>query len=774
MTICPGMILSLRSLPAKSDRMIGIDACIRWICAALLALAPFALSGIMGCRSVVEVPMQLAELTQPDSDHAKPSASQAGTAAQFEQPNEQEILSAEKVLSATVQKVEENQLRPKRLDSRGWFLDSGTPIYLARQLHQNRWRHRSLEEMLDPSSSTHSVLEAGTHSEDPEVQATALVGLVRSGTTDRDEALADLIEDPQVAPTTKAALLEALSDSELIDDLFARREELIAAMKLEDKAAETQLRCQFWITLASSVPSVRSDERFSAYFADEPSTVQATILDLMLSDPTTEVPTPVQGRFQHLSPEVMSRIDLWHPYLRTLAPIDVLEEYIRSPEFTIRESAIIGLGREGSPSAHALLLNISDSQPSLVQAAAVTAWGLMPQHDEWPRLAKATSWRVRLAVAKWIPLTPRNQATIKKLQTDKSHQVAQAMLARTATPGVPTTEERTAPSLEVAEVEVVELSEREAVAFLKKIEQAQRDEDQAARMQARQELLLAPAKVLAAVDQAAPQLASYDNTYLFGVLLPQCDPAYQRLHEATTGSPQLTLIALRELERRSQQSELPELILWRIGHKAERFSSVDWQAIMAMIKDDDRPAASKLVRRSLASDDPVVRVSACEHVARHPIPDVTLTLEDSLQHEASAVRVAAIHALSKVDGARHIEQFISMLLDREIEVQLAAAEALDAQNDPRGIQHIQRMTYSSSREIRLRATQAIAARRSKADIPELIRLLDDDTSIRVAALDGLSQLVTAEQNPPHNDAQVSLEAKCASWKNWFDRQSLMR
>lgn len=754
--------------------MIGTHACTRWICAALLALSPFAVGGIAGCRSVVDAPLELADLTPASDPQGTSVVALEATEEPLGEPQEQEILSAEKILAATVQKVDENELRPKHLNSRGWFLDGGMPVYLARQLHQNRWRHRSLEEMLDPSSSARTVLEAGANSDDIEVQATALIGLVRSGVTDRDEDLAELIEDPQLAPTTKAALLEALSDSELIDDLFARREKLIAAMKLDDKAAETQLRQQFWVTLASSVDSVRSDDRFSAQFVEETPEVQSTILDLMLSDPTAEIPAPVKARFKHLTPEVMSRIDLWRPYLRTLAPIDLLEKYVRSPEFSIRQSAIIGLGRDGSSSAHALLLNISDSQPSLVQAAAVTAWGLMPQHDEWPRLVKAPSWRVRLAVAQWIPLTPRNQALVEKLQDDKSHQVAQAMLARTKAPEVSETEERTAPPLEVAEVEEVELSEQEAVAILHTIEQAQRDEEPAARTQARQELLLAPAEVLAAVDHAALQLASYDNTYLFDVLLPQCDPAYQRLHEATTGSPQLTLIALRELVQRSQKSELPALILWRLSHKAERFSSVDWQAIMAIVENDDRPAASKLVRRALGSTDPVVRVSACEHVARYPISDVTLTLKDSLQHESAAVRVAAIHALSQVDGARHIQQFIALLLDREIEVQLAAAAALDAQNDPRGIQHIQRMTYSSSRETRLRATQAIVARHSQSDIAELVRLLDDDTSIRLAALEGLSQLVPTEQNPPHNDAQVSLEVQCASWKNWFDRQSLTR
>ena len=250
--------------------MIGTHACTRWICAALLALAPFALGGIVGCRSVVDAPLELAELTQETDDPTTSSGALETRPVPQEEPNDQEILSAEKVLSATVQKVEENELRPKHLDSRGWFLDGGMPVYLARQLHKNRWRHRSLEEMLDPSTSARSVLEAGTRSEDIEVQATALIGLVRSGVTDRDDDLAELIEDPEVAPTTKAALLEALSDSKLIDDLFARREKLIAAMKLKDEAAETHLRRQFWVTLASSVSSVRSDDRFADQFVEEP------------------------------------------------------------------------------------------------------------------------------------------------------------------------------------------------------------------------------------------------------------------------------------------------------------------------------------------------------------------------------------------------------------------------------------------------------------------------------------------------------------------------
>ncbi|PQO41706.1 HEAT repeat domain-containing protein [Blastopirellula marina] len=750
--------------------MFRFYARIQSVAAVLLALLCLIAGGSPGCRSVVEAPGELAELTTLSAPPTQTTTAEVATATTAA-ANRHDIESAEEALSASVVRHQQNSFRPQRVHSRGWYLDTSVPLYVACQNGKSRWHHRALESLLDEPDSSHDILRAGTESDDPEIEATAWIGLARSGVDVDQVNLAQLVRDPEVAATTKGALLATITDTDLINQIFDERENLISQTETKDQFTEGQLREQFWFTLASTVPSVRSDERFTEDFAEQTAEIQQTLLDLMLADSTCEVPQSVTDRFAHLSPEVMRRVNLWHSYLRTVAPIDVLSEMMRSPDFSTRESATIGLGREGSQAAEAHLLNLSENEPTLIRTAAVVAWGLMPQHDEWPQLAQDTSWRVRQAVAQWIPLTSRNLETIKKLEKDNSHLVRQAMLARTSTPTQPTTERTPPPETKVPEADKVELDSDEVVALLDQIDQAQHATDQAVRMQAREQLLLAPANVLAAVDQVAKPLASYENDFLFQVLLPQCDPAFQRLQEATSGSSHMTLVALRELERRSQQAPLPELIVWRLSQHAQHFTAPDWQTLMAAISQDDRPATESLVRRALGHDDPLVRTRACEHVARFPLPDVVLPLEDSLEHESPEVRAAAATALSKIDGPNHHETFVALLLDRDVDVQLAAAQALDAAGDSRGIQHIYRMTYSSSRETRLKGTQAIAARQNFDDIPALIRILDDETSIRLAAVEGLSTMVPEEDNPPPKNAVMSLDAQCAAWKNWFDRQS---
>ncbi|WP_158545426.1 HEAT repeat domain-containing protein [Bremerella cremea] len=731
------------------------------------------LGGITGCRTVVDAQQELAELTDLSPLQVQ-STAPAAEVRPKSSASPKTIEAAEAALSSSVIQNDPKAIRPQRVDSRGWYLDSSVPLYLAFHLREPRWHHRALESLLDQPISSQEVLEAGTESLDPEIKATAWIGLVRSGAEVQDADLAELIQNPQVTATTKGALLEAITDTTIISQLFAERDNLIADTELKDDFSGQQLQEQFWYSLATTVPSVRSDERFTADFIEQPAEIQQTLLDLMLTDSTSEVPASVTQRFENLSPEVLRRVNLWHSYLRTVAPIDVLSDASRSPNFSTRENATIGLGREGSHAAEALLLDVSDSAPTLLQTAAIVAWGLMPQHEEWPRLAETTSWRVRLAIAQWIPLTSRNLETIQKLKEDNSHLVRQAMLARSTTPAEPVVERKPPAKPKPLLKKEMDLSPEEVVGLLDQIDQAEHATDAAARTTAREQLLLAPDKVLAAVDQVARTLVQYENDYLFEVLLPQCDPAFLRLQEATQGSSQMTLIALRDLELRSEQAPLPELILWRLGQHTHRFNSLDWQTIMGIVKQDKRPATESLVRQAIGHDDPLVRMRACEHVTQFPLPDVVHPLEDSLEHESPDVRCAAIRALSKLDGPNHREMFVTMLLDREVDVQLAAAQALDEANDPRGVQHIYRMTYSSSRETRLKGARAIAARQNQVDLPELIRLLDDETSIRKAALEGLSSLVPAENNPPPKNTVISLEAQSIAWKNWFDRQSLKR
>lgn len=739
---------------------------------ALLACLILLVAGTAGCRTVVDAPRELAELTNTESSdrqsQAEPVSVERAPATQHD------IKSAEEALSSTVVQHEQDAIRPKRVDSRGWFLDSSVPLYLAYHLGKPRWHHRALENLLDQPVSTNDILSAGAQSEDLEIRATALIGLARTGEVGQDGEIAQLVRNPKVNATTKGALLEAIADVELIIELFEERDNLIEKTSAKDKFSERQLREQFWFELASTVPSVRSDERFTKNFLDHPPEIQQTILDLMLSDTTCAVPDSVTNRFNHLTPVVMRRIDLWHGYLRTVAAIDVLAESVRSADFTTRESATIGLGREGSRSAEALLLNISENDATLTQVAAVVAWGLMPRHEEWPRLVESKSWRVRLAAAQWIPLTSRNLASVKKLEKDSSHLVRQAILDRTSTPAEQPSERKPAEQPHLPKQEKVVLTSDEVVALLDQIDQAEHAAEPADRTQARQQLLLSPAKVLAAVDQVAKPLSSYENNFLFDVLLPQCDPSFQRLQEATTGSSHMTMIALRELQRRSEQAPLPELVIWRLGQHCERFTPLDWQTLMATIENDNRPATESLVRRALGHGDPMVRARACDHVCQFPLPDVISPLEDSLEHESTDVRAAATKALAKIDGPNHRETFVKLLLDREVDVQLAAAKALDAIDDPRGIQHIYRMTYASSRDTRLKGTHAITARENTSDIPELMRLLDDETSIRLAAIEGLCTIVPLESNPPPKNDAMPVDAQCAAWKNWFDRQSPQR
>lgn len=744
------------------------------LAALLAAVLCLGLTTGSGCRSVVDTSRDLTELA---STPTKPTPEKAAKASSSKASVEVDpaVEAAEMVLAASVVQTSETALRPKHVESRGWYLDHGLPVYQAIAKGSTRWRHPALESLLDQPESPQATLENGAKSTNPEIAATALIGLVRSGYTVESKQLAELIENEQIAFTTKAALLEALAMTSpkqaqpIIQKLFGRREAIIEAAEATDKVTAAALDEQFWISLNTVLDEEQQATMLTDGFANASPQLQVTLLDLLVFHRSFERDA-ITEHFEQLSPQAVRRLGLWEPYLRSVAPLETLVAQTRSPEFNTRESAIIGLGRDGSAAAQAMLNEIGDKDPALVQVAAVFAWSLVPGHDQWSRLSEASSWRVRLAVAELVPLESKNQAVFARLKDDNSRQVREAMIRRS--PELIAQQKRPS-ALPKAETprELPVLTSEEVMAILDLIETAEHASSEADRMEARRALLLQPEAVLAAVDRAAKPLVAYNNPYLFDVLLPQCHPAYRNLQEATSGDPKLMLSALRKLEDHSRQTALPELVVWRLKAHVEHFTPMTWPVLMEVIRDDQREPAQQIVRRALANDNPQVRIAAYRYIADFPLEDVNSQVRDGLNHEVPNVRLAAIEALASVDGAASINDFVSRLTDTDIDVQMAACRALDTQNDPRGIDHLSRLTYSSSKAVRLKAVQAIAARKRESDIPVLVRALDDETSIRSTAIDGLSSIVPKDQWPETISDAISLEAKCAAWKNWFDRQA---
>lgn len=735
-----------------------------------------------GCRSVIDSSQSLAELTASSSKEkpksSLPSFWLTSKPSEEDSASDASVQSAETLLAANVIQSKQDSLRPQRVESRGWYADSGIPLYYAFLQGTHRWRHQNLEQLIDQPDSPHQTLLAGKRSSNLEVRSTALIGLIRTGYDQPADQLDELIRNPSTSPATKGALLEAMTYlpiseiQETIKKLYADREKILPSEKKVGKELVSQLDEQFWIALAEVTPSIESDARFVDQFDRQSPEIQAAILDLLLVRRVRQVPEPIAKHFARSSTQAMHRLNLWPAYLRSVAPLETLAEERRSADFASRESAIIGMGRDASEAALIQLEQIDDDDPTLIQVASVIAWRLTDAPVPWSRLAAASSWRVRLAVAQLIPLDTKDPSVFAKLQEDNSRQVRDAMAkrspARAFKSQAPTETNATA-----QRAKQVKLTPDQAMAILEQIEQAQHAQRETQRTEARQALLLEPEKVLAAVQHAAEPLSSYDNAYLFEVLLPQCDPAYQELQEAISDNRQLALVALRQLAQRASQGPLPELIVWRLYRNVEQFTPMNWQVMMELIRDDERAAAQNITRRALACEDSQVRVSAYHHIARFPLDDVESQLRDGLKHQMPAVRIAALDALSVVAGGSIREDVMQMLTDSDVDVQLAACRALDKLNDARGINHLRRMTYASNKVARLASVKAIAARNDRSDVPTLIRMLHDDTAVRAAALDGLSSIIPENEQPTQVSKSNSIDAQCVAWKNWFDRQSFV-
>lgn len=749
--------------------------------------------------------------------HTKPEAPEPPG-----QPSEAKIAAANNLLATQITQKTPGNLRPTQEDSHGWYCGNDPPIHLCLYHRQPRWRHRGLLQILEEHPRPVDVLQAGLFSTDPEVAATAVIGLARlqdkaGSRLSKQEILSpllDVCQNEKLPLTTRAAAWESLGNLPWPAAAAAVNEHWDKSPGIQ-QAPDWETR-ERWIARAKHHPP-RQDPRLQTTFVSAPAPLQALILDLLFPADAAPLAPPINEVLSGDSPESLRKRGLYLPYLRTAAPLEHLAIAFDSPEFTVREAAILGLGREGSPEARGHLSGIDEESPSLIGVAAANAWGVAGDQSQLLQLAGHKSYRVRRVVTQWLkpPRNPEEIELVLGLFTDSQRDVHLGMLERAQTwpdsvcrpllkeaanrtpeinreragefrkrldqqetlvsdPEEPNSQPRPEPAELPHNSEDPQISSAQAIEIMGWIDQLETSPDSHVRQQAKQRLLEAGPTVLQVLEQYAEPLSDFRPARLQREILPQVDPIFRWTNQLSIPPDVASKDALRKLRAQAAVRTLPHLAICQLLDFAQGTTDSGlWNELLVIIDQDSRAPSRNIANLALTHENPHIRRQACQYFQAHYDASCRGNLEKLLRDEVATVRQAAVEALAQENDPTIQLRFIERLADTDAEVRLAAAVALAKHQQVEGNDALRRMTYLRSEPLRLKTAKAIAQLSDPSWVPTLIRLLDDSSAVRGVALESLPLLVEDPQLMAQLTATRSTQDKVQLWEQWSEENQVV-
>lgn len=167
--------------------------------------------------------------------------------------------------------------------------------------------------------------------------------------------------------------------------------------------------------------------------------------------------------------------------------------------------------------------------------------------------------------------------------------------------------------------------------------------------------------------------------------------------------------------------------------------------------------------KDLQSDDPSSQVRACRYLQQEGSPKHIERLVPLLKSESLEVSLAATTALGSCGPWPQPKPLEEVLLNGNLPKQAAASIALCQLGSPIGPAAIEQMSHNLNPEIRAAAASAAGILADPLFTSMLIRLVDDPTVARQAALSALPRCVG--QQVAESDDSASQAAD--KWRKWY-------
>lgn len=296
-----------------------------------------------------------------------------------------------------------------------------------------RWRHATLEPLLKLPPAERPNLAAALTLTEPVVRANAAIGLARWGDGRGYEVLVATINDRNLRLTLRQASAEALGCLTKPSPVDALRTSLDVNCRFDSGNLQTyspELHADLLRALSRHVDAA-SDTHFIEGLRAPANDPRREAVAAWARSTTTEFPVAVVDLRADPTAEIRAMavkllLDRRHPQA-----IEFAQNALKDFETSVRDAAIVGLGKHGGPEARAALERVMLHEGEVLRSQAVAAFAEMGAGDAVVAAANDKAWRVRRAVAQSLAKSPDRAAAgiLRTYLADDSGEVRKATVA---------------------------------------------------------------------------------------------------------------------------------------------------------------------------------------------------------------------------------------------------------------------------------------------------------------------------------------------------------
>ncbi|MCA9245870.1 MAG: HEAT repeat domain-containing protein [Planctomycetales bacterium] len=283
----------------------------------------------------------------------------------------------------------------------------------------------------------------------------------------------------------------------------------------------------------------------------------------------------------------------------------------------------------------------------------------------------------------------------------------------------------------------------------------------------RASLLAMGESLLPAVDDFARRHEGEVPDDVLTKVLPEIDASFAELLRMR--SPHLAdrRAAAAALAKRVSSGTMSALALRQLGELIVREDDpLVWRAIQEPLQVEEDESVVFLQTAGLTHPAADIRRRACEYFAMHPTVAPTDALLASLDDDDTSVVVAALTAIGLSKECDNPAPIVRLTASRDKMVRVAAAMTLSQLGHSDGADALERLALDDDVRIRRIAAESMGHTQLERFVPILIRLLDDQLSVRRAALASLVEIVGDDIGRGDGPAEPNTDEQIHRWRKW--------
>jgi HEAT repeat protein len=467
--------------------------------------------------------------------------------------------------------------------------------------------------------------------------------------------------------------------------------------------------------------------------------------------------------------------------------LDELRPFIKDPSEKVREALATTLSAYPSAIAGTFLIALASDASLQVQLASVSA---------------TRDWPVEMAQPVWMEAYRAGSVKTRQEAAELSYTRAHITL------------EKWRDSIDVRQQEIQQVAVNHAVKthydrVTQPIVTAERSTNEALR---RDELLEAIARLEDDVptnDDEAITLLKSLKPYELGSLesrirslpvprrerfetdiLVHAFPEFAALADLKSSDVMARRSAATDLKHVGDERTISELVTTQLPARLKQeYDVLVWRYIMQSIERDARPSCQEIAREALRSPWADIQILGCEYVTRHRATALTSEIAHLLNSSETTVLLSAINAAASTGHPWMIDGMASqntgdiasnatlrsLLTYPDRRVRQASVVALAKLGDPQGKAELTKLSYDLEPRVRIDAIRALRQMASTDSARSLVKMLwtERNDQVRQEILNGLDELVPANQRPASLASARTLHEKVESWITWLDRPESM-